>query len=170
LAYADRFLNPIWQEGAYFYQRRDGWFDEHDRLAAMDPHTGNALLAYARLNVPDGLRKLYEKPWGESHFSEPALVEMPDDLDVRGARYDVDGASLLLNLRADGSNARRVEISIANVWNRGDWTLHLDNERVGWGTNATPGDSNAVALRRDGDTLVIECSLSRDADLRMTWH
>ena len=54
-----------------------------------------------------------------------------------------------------------VEIRIANVWNRGDWTLHLDNERVGRGTSVTPSGSNAVAMRRDGDTLVIECPLSR---------
>ena len=99
-----------------------------------------------------------------------AVAHVPDDLDVRGARYDVDAASLLLNLRADGSTARRVEISIANVWNRGDWTLHLDNERVGRGTSVTQGGSNAVAMQRDSDTLVIECPLSRDADLRMTWH
>ena len=102
LAYADQFLNPVWQDGAYFYQRRDGWFDQQGRLSAMDPHTGNALLAYARLNVPDGLRKLYSKPWDESHFREPALVDMPDDLDVCGAQYDADSASLWLNLRAGG--------------------------------------------------------------------
>jgi hypothetical protein len=171
-AYADRFLNPIWQDGAYFYQRRDGWFDEHDRLAAMDPHTGNALLAYARLNVSDGLRKLYDKPWDESHFREPALVDMPDDLDVRGARYDVDGASLLLDLRAGGTCARSVKIGIANVWNRGEWTLHIDDEQVGRGTSAAPG-SNAVALRRDGDTLVIEGPLAGrrpSPDLALTWQ
>jgi hypothetical protein len=170
LTYADRFLNPVWQDRAYFYPRRDGWFDEHGRLSAMDPHTGNALLAYARLNVPDGLRKLYDKPWDESHFREPALVDMPDELDVRGAQYDVDGASLLLNLRAGETCARSVKIGIANVWNRGEWTLHIDDEQVGRGTSATPGGGNAVALYRDGDTLMIECPLSRDADLRMTWH
>jgi hypothetical protein len=95
---------------------------------------------------------------------------MPDDIDVRGARYDVDGASLLLDLRAGGTCARSVKIGIANVWNRGEWTLHIDDEQVGRGTSATPGGSNAVALYRDGDTLVIECPLSRDADLRLTWH
>jgi hypothetical protein len=136
----------------------------------MDPHTGNALLAYARLNVSDGLRKLYDKPWDESHFREPALVDMPDDLNVRGARYDVDGASLLLNLRAGGTGARQVKIGIANVWNRDDWTLHIDDEQVGRGTSAAPGNSNAVALRRDGDILVIEGPLAKDADVRLTWH
>jgi Linalool dehydratase/isomerase len=170
LAYADRFLNPVWQDGAYFYQRRDGWFDDHGRLAAMDPHTGNALIAYARLNVPDGLRKLYDRPWDERHFREPALVDMPDDLDVRGALYEADRASLLLNLRAGGSGAHRVKIGISNVWNRGDWTLHLDDEQVAGGTSTAPGDSDAVGLRRDGDLLTIEGLLAQGADLCLTWH
>ena len=42
----------------------------------MEPLTGNALLGYARLNVPDGLWKLYNVPWTESHFAEPALSEV----------------------------------------------------------------------------------------------
>src|SRR3546814_2327287 len=71
LNYADTFLNPTWEHGSYFYPRRDGWFDEEGRLAAMDPHTGNALLAYARLHVPDGLNRLYNEPLAASHFAQP---------------------------------------------------------------------------------------------------
>jgi hypothetical protein len=170
LAYADRFLNPSWQEGAYFYRRRDGWFDEDGLLSAMDPHTGNALLAYARLNVPDGLRKIYERPWEENHFHNPALVDMPDDLDVRGAFYDVGSNTLLLNFRGGKVQANRVDLVVNNVWNRGDWTLHLADEQVGSGTSTIPSDSSAVALRRDGDKLVIECPLAQNTNLQLTWH
>ena len=122
------------------------------------------------LNVPDGLRKLYDGPWDERHFGEPAVVEMPDDLDVRAARYDADSASLLLNVGAGGRENGRVNIGIANVWGRGDWTLYVADEPVGRGTSAAPGDSSAVALRRDGDKLVIECPLRRSTELRLTWH
>jgi hypothetical protein len=170
LAYADQFLNPLWQDGAYFYQRRDGWFDQDGRLSAMDPHTGNALLAYARLNVPDGLRKLYAKPWDESHFGEPALIDMPDDLDVYGARYEADSASLWLNVRCGGNTGHAAKIGIANVWNRGDWSLRLDGETVGHGTDSAPHAGSSIAMRREGDNLQIECPVSPSADLHLTWH
>jgi len=170
LAYADRFLNPIWQNGAYFYQRRDEWFDQQGQLSAMDPHTGNALLAYARLNVPDGLHKLYDKPWDEGHFHEPALVDMPDDLDVYAARYDADGGSLWLNLHANENAASVASISIGNVWDRSDWTVELDGESVGHGTAGEPSTGNSIAMRREGGTLRIECPISRAVDLRLTWH
>ena len=86
LAYADGFLNPAWDDGAYFYRRRDGWFDRNGRLNAMDPHTGNALLGYARLNVPDGLQAV-RSAVGSAALAEPALAEMPAGLDVRGATW-----------------------------------------------------------------------------------
>jgi hypothetical protein len=66
--------------------------------------------------------------------------------------------------------ANRVNLVVNNVWNRGDWTLHLADEQVGSGTGTIPGDSNAVALRRDGDKLVIECPLAPNTNLHLTWH
>jgi hypothetical protein len=170
LAYADQFLNPVWQDGAYFYQRRDGWFDAQGRLSAMDPHTGNALLAYARLNVPDGLHKLYCKPWNEHHFREPALVDMPEDLDVRAAQYDADSTTLWLNLRARENAGRPANISIGNVWDRGDWTLELDGETVARGSTSAPHAGSGIAMRREGDSLLIACPVSSAIDLRFTWH
>jgi hypothetical protein len=168
LAYADRFLNPVWDDSAYFYQRRDGWFDEQGRLAAMDPHTGNALMAYARLNVQDGLRKLYDGPWDKRHFAEPALIDMPDDLDVRGAIFDSDARTLTLGLRAGA--APHARLTVGNVWNRGDWTLRIDDDQVAQGTSREPSGDGSVAVRREVDTLVIECPLTSAATVRIAWH
>ncbi len=168
LAYADRFLNAARQDGAYFYRRRDGWLDQDGKLAAMDPHTGNALLAYARLNVPDGLRKLYNDPWNAAHFAEPALVDMPDDLDVRGAFFDPGADTLFLNfLRPDTGKAT---IAIANVWDRGSWTLRLDDTVVAIGTSTEPTRTGPSALRREGDTLLIECPQAPSVALQLSWH
>jgi hypothetical protein len=168
LAYADRFLNPAWDDDAYFYRRRDGWLDEDGKLAAMDPHTGNALLAYARLNVPDGLRNLYDDPWNAAHFAEPALVDMPDDLDVRGATFDRGAESLFLNFRQ--RSAGNATLAIANVWNRGDWTLHFDGSIAASGTPTEPTRTGAAAVRRDGDTLVIECPQAQSVALQLSWQ
>jgi hypothetical protein len=136
----------------------------------MDPHTGNALLAYARLNVPDGLHKLYSKPWDASHFREPALVDMPDNLEVCAAEYDAGRAALWLNMRVNGGASDTISISIGNVWDRGDWTLHLDGEPVGRGTDRAPGSGSSIAMRREADNLLIACPVSPAVDLRLTWH
>lgn len=66
LAHADRFMNPTWENSGLYYPRNDSSFDADGNLTYMDPLTGNALLSYARLNVKDGLRAMYQHPWRES--------------------------------------------------------------------------------------------------------
>lgn len=100
LGYADLMLNPAWQDGGYYYKRRDAAFDEAGFYIGVDPMAGNALLHYARLNVKDGLRKLYDGPLDDSHFEQPALIGLPDDLDIRRAIYDPGRRALALTLGA----------------------------------------------------------------------
>lgn len=100
LAYADRFLNPAWQDGGYYYKRRDANFDADGYFIGMDAAAGNALLHYARLNVKDGLKKLYAEPLDDSHFTQPALIAMPDELDVYRAIFEIERNALVLTLGA----------------------------------------------------------------------
>ena len=100
LAYADQFLNPVWENGAYYYKRRDANFDSDGNFVGMDPASGNAFYNYARLNVKDGLKKLFEGPWDDRHFAEPALIDLPDDLGVRRACFDAERDALVLTLGA----------------------------------------------------------------------
>src|SRR5882724_6381906 len=102
----------------------------------MDPHTGNALLAYARLNAPNGLRKLYERPWNAGHFTEPALTAMPEWLDVLAARYDEARAALSLVVKGNNGAAGVATLTLSNVWERGDWHLYCDEVCVATGSCA----------------------------------
>lgn len=110
LRYADKFLNPVWEDGAYYYKRRDQNFNEDDYYIGMDPHTGNALFGYARLNVKDGLKKLFDGPWDDRHFDQPALVRVPEDVDVRRAVFNTDRRALVITL---GALAEEKEIGLA---------------------------------------------------------
>jgi hypothetical protein len=169
LAYADHFLNAVWEGGAYFYRRRDGWFDEHGRLSAMDPHTGNALLAYARLNVPGGLRKLYERPWEPSHFAEPALARMPVDLDVRGASYEPDAKTLTLSFDDRHGAIGRARLVIANVWRRGPWQLRVDGTLAADGTSDRVENAGTIPVHREEDALVLDCPLAARTTVSVSW-
>src|SRR6185369_4111093 len=55
LAHADRHMQPTWEQGGLFYPRNDQNYDSAGNMTWMDPLTGNALLAYARLNVKNGM-------------------------------------------------------------------------------------------------------------------
>ncbi|HJP69823.1 MAG TPA: hypothetical protein VJ846_13070, partial [Sphingomicrobium sp.] len=117
LAYADRFMNPVWRDGAYFYPRNDELQDGEGRFTAMDPHTGNVLLAYARLNVPHGLRKLYDGPWDDRHFAEPAVVAFSGRPDLRRAWFENERNALALTI-GDACGSAPIRFEIGNVEGR----------------------------------------------------
>src|SRR3546814_8645629 len=94
----------------------------------MDPHTGNALLAYARLNVPYVRNRLYNEPLAASHFAQPSLVDMSPGLDVRAARYHADARTLHISLRAGRCRDERFSLFFANILERGRWALLVDGE------------------------------------------
>ena len=157
LAYADRFLHPAWENGGYFYRRHDEWLDAEGRLAAMDPHSGNALLSYARLNVPDGLRILYDGPWDDRHFAEPALIDMTAGLDVRRAFFDPDRNALILTI-LPGRSGEAATLRIGNVAGRGEPML------------AQVGGPSQARLLMEGDSLVIDTLLTEASTLVLSWH
>ena len=105
LKYADVHLNPTWENGGFFYPRNDRYQDENGRIVMMSPCAGNALLPYARLNVPSGIWTLYNKPWTQAHFSEPLITTISDNLDLSRAMYLKDRKVLVFTTRyrQDGS-------------------------------------------------------------------
>jgi hypothetical protein len=171
LAYADTCLTPTWNDGAFHYRRRDGWLDESGKLHAMDPHTGNTLLGYARLNVPGGLRMLYEGPLDDAWFAGPALVEMSAGLDVRTAFYARDDATLHLTLRPGRMGAGNAELTLANIWERGPWVLFADGEHiVGGGARDVVDNADFVSARRSDDNLVISLPITGETKLRLAFN
>ncbi|OBT86173.1 hypothetical protein VE02_05753 [Pseudogymnoascus sp. 03VT05] len=56
-------LNPSWENGGLYYPRCDQAVDGSGNSTLMEPYTGNAAIGYARLNIEDGQKKMWEKPW-----------------------------------------------------------------------------------------------------------
>ncbi|WP_280854803.1 MULTISPECIES: hypothetical protein [unclassified Streptomyces] len=140
LAHADTFMNPQWENGGLYYPRRDETYDDAGRFVAMPPITSNAMLPYARLNVADGLRKLYEQPSTERERSRPALTGLSDGVDVRRAWYDDDTKSLQLAFSSmHGSSTPTVQLTISRLGSA-PWTLFVDRVPVagGRGSMAEP--------------------------------
>lgn len=102
LAHADRYMSPTWHDGALSYPRNDTGTDADGHRTAIEPMTGNVLLGYSRLNLPDGLWGLYNEPFSPSHFAEPLLTDVADDVDVTRAWFDPNGGHLHLTVTRTG--------------------------------------------------------------------
>lgn len=113
LAHADRFMAPTWRDGALHYPRNDVPTDADGNRTEIEPMTGNVLLGYARLNVPDGLWGLYQRPWPVGHHEQPALVEVERDVEVSRAEV-VDGV-LHARLRRETSLPGAGTVTIARL-------------------------------------------------------
>ena len=92
-------MNPTWADGGLYYPRNDTVEDRGGNRTMIEPMSGNALLGYARLNIPDGLWHFYNDPWEASHFEEPAVSRVGDDVDISLALFDKSANRLKLAWR-----------------------------------------------------------------------
>ncbi|KAJ4184478.1 hypothetical protein NW759_017021 [Fusarium solani] len=110
LSYADDAFGPTWVDGGLFYPSRPSPmpFDYH--LPYVDVLVGNAGIAYGRLNVHEGQRKMYTNPWTSDHFARYPFVtnvDLSSGVDfLRGSWNDEIGA-LAVTMRSWNGNAKR---------------------------------------------------------------
>ncbi|KAK0637705.1 hypothetical protein DIS24_g10565 [Lasiodiplodia hormozganensis] len=105
LCHANEFLNPSWDQGGLFYPRNNTLADNQGNWTYVDPFTGNAAIAYASLNVPDGQREMWQKPWAKEHFSQYPFVDgIGLDSGVDFLRGAWEGTKGVISMRTwDGS-------------------------------------------------------------------
>ncbi len=126
LAHADRYMRPTLIDGGLHYPRNDVAEDAAGNRTLVEPHTGNVLLGYARLNVPDGLWRLFNRPLEAEHFARPALVEVGDGVAVHRAVHVGDALEFDVQLSWSGSRG----ITIGRLPPDAAWRLTCDGEEV----------------------------------------
>lgn len=105
LQHADEMFGLQWRDGGCYYARGDDEVvvDDDGEWRFCDSFTGNALIPYARLNVQDGLRKMYEHPWtGEEIRGRPwvdGLGGFEEGVDFLRAIWDDEVKAMVLTLR-----------------------------------------------------------------------
>ena len=130
LRHADRYMNPTWRDGGLYYPRNDDERDQEGNRTRVEPLTGNALLAYARLNVPDGLWKLYNQPWSRSHFTEPALTAVSADISVSQAHFDSPKSTLMFRIQRHGDRGGDGTVFVSFGRDAQSWSLREGNSEV----------------------------------------
>ncbi|WP_236787676.1 hypothetical protein [Amycolatopsis sp. GM8] len=173
LGHADRYMNPQWENGGLYYPRRDESYDEDGNFVAVPPVVSNATFPYARLNVADGLRTLFERPWSDRERSRPALTEIGESVDVRRAWYHKEARRLQLAVSPmHGLSSATTDLALSRVWDRGEWTLTLDGVAVARGDNSTvtaTDDGRRLQLRRTDDELRLSLDVRGHLDVEMSW-
>ena len=171
LRHADRRMAPRWRDGGLYYPRNDQAEDADGYRTLVEPMTGNVLLAYARLNVRDGLRGVYEAPWGKGHFDEPAIVAVGNGVDVLQARFDRATQSLRFSVQARSDRQpSEAWITLGRIAGRGGWRLLLDDVPVASGDDTTLTCSGPVSLQPIDRGLELHWSGRRVQTMRMIFE
>ncbi|PWN86758.1 hypothetical protein FA10DRAFT_256634 [Acaromyces ingoldii] len=125
---ADTHLEPTWVDGGFFYPRNSQLMDENWNYTHVEPHSGNSGIGYARLNVVDGQKKIWEKPWTKDLLSSRPYIDgdgFEDDLDFTRAICDVERAAVILTARRWRGHPRESTFYVNNLA-PGRWALFVN--------------------------------------------
>lgn len=149
LAYADRHMKPSWADGGLYYPRNDQVQDDYGNRTLVEPHTGNVLLAYARLNVPDGLWRLYNEPLDDSFHAWPALVEVGAAVELHTATNSEHALQFRMRARAGEGDA----VTLGRLPAR-PWTFTCDGVEIAtWSNGALAASGDHIAMVDSGIRL-----------------
>ncbi|EXL91126.1 hypothetical protein NOF04DRAFT_18210 [Fusarium oxysporum II5] len=111
LSFVDSTFNPTWDQGGLFYPFRTS-APGNDSLPNVDAFSGNAGIAYGRLNVFEGQRKMYSDPWTTSHFSTSPFVDNVDlscGVDFLRGTWDDKRKALAMTIRSWDGTPRELQ-------------------------------------------------------------
>lgn len=132
LKYADTHLQPTWENGGLFYPRNDDRTNEAGEWTHMDPFSGNAAIGYARLNVADGQKKIWDNPRKRGHAAmQPWIdgIELGQGIDCLRGVWDSDESALVLTMKTwDGHTVTATPV--ATNLPAGEWAVFVNEELV----------------------------------------
>ena len=132
LEYADEKLQPTWENGGLYYPRNDTLTDEHWNLTHVEPLSGNSGIGYARLNIEDGQRKIWQQPWTKQALeSRPWIdgVSLADGVDFLRGVWDQDNQALIVTLRSWTGRELKINMVVQNL-SQGCWTAFIDGREA----------------------------------------
>lgn len=127
LEYADEYLRPTWENGGLFYPRNDQLVDKDWNLTHVEPMSGNSGIAYSRLNVEDGQKKMWEYPWTQEVLAKrPWLdgVTFADGVDFSRGIWDEEKEVFVATMRLYKSPSRELSVVIRNLPD-GQWNVFV---------------------------------------------
>ncbi|GIZ48704.1 hypothetical protein CKM354_001175400 [Cercospora kikuchii] len=132
LDFADQHLRPTWEKGGLYYPRRDEQFAHDSRWSHMDPFTGNAAIGYARLNVPNGQKIMWDEPWTTQKLQQRPWIDglhFGQGVDFVRAIYDEVEKLALLTVKSWDGHKHKIAPVFKNLAG-GTWNVYIDGHCV----------------------------------------
>lgn len=102
LNHVDRFLQPTWLDGGLYYPVNAQHYEKDGNWTEVEPFTGNSAVGYARLNVLNGQRRLWEKPWSPERVSRaPHIsgIDLGSGVDFLRGCWDESRQAMVVTMR-----------------------------------------------------------------------
>lgn len=154
LEYADNNLNPTWEDGGLYYPRHDVPSDEDLNWTHLSPFCGNASIGYARLNVEDGQKQMWDAPWTRQTLATRPWVDgvgFGDGVDFLRGMWDQEKQWLVLTMRTWDGTERSVKLVIKNL-PAGQWTVHVGGKAVK-SVDVAQGGEISLDVKVDGHEI-----------------
>lgn len=142
LEYADERLQPTWENGGLFYPRNDQLVDKDWNLTHVEPMSGNSGIAYSRLNVEDGQKKMWEHPWTRDILAKRPWLDgatFADGVNFSRGIWDEEKQILVVTVQLWKGPSRRVPVAVRNL-PAGQWNAFVDGQLASSKSLAEGGD------------------------------
>ena len=167
LQHADQIFTRQWHRGGLYYEQSTTNInsgervivDEQGEWAFCDTFTGNALVAYARLNVPDGQRAMYERPWTSATLAATPWIDglagFEQGVDFLRGLWDAEARAMILTVRSwQGQTALA---PVLRGLPAGEYEVYVDGEldRVDVAVDGSIAVELVVGDERERDLVVL---------------
>lgn len=167
LQHADQMFTRQWHRGGLYYENRPtrpdsgegAVVDEQGEWVFCDAFTGNALVAYARLNVPDGQRAMYERPWTSAVLAATPWIDglagFEQGVDFLRGLWDAEARAMILTVRS--WQGRTVLAPVLRGLPPGEYEVYVDGEldRVDVAVNGSIAVELVVGDEQERDLVVL---------------
>ena len=155
LLHADTYLCPSWANGGLYYPRCDTAWDKDGNYTFVEPYTGNAAIGYARLNVKDGQKKMWDSPWTKEDVENRPWIDgvgLEQDVDCLRGRWDEEQQAMIATFKS--WNAKRIAIRpIMRTLPSGTYGVYVDGELKSVASVGSRSEEIAVDLEIAGEEV-----------------
>lgn len=148
LLHADTYLNPSWSKGGLYYARCDNGWDKEGNYTYVDPYTGNAAIGYARLNVKDGQKKMWDRPWTTEDLENRPWIDgvgLDQDVDCLCGTWDEQQQAMIATFRTWNEETIAIR-PVVKALPPGTYGVYVDGELKRVAVSASRSEEIAVDL------------------------
>ncbi len=157
LRHADMYLNPTWVNGGLYYSRCDKGWDGEGNYTYVEPYTGNAAIGYARLNVKDGQKKMWDHPWTMEEVERQPWIDgigLEGGVDCLRGQWDKDENFLQATFRTWNGETVQLRPVVKNL-RPGQYGIYVDGEL-----------KEVRSVKSSAEDVIVDLSVGgEDADL-----